>query len=581
MMKTKKIYSVLFFLIVIGLVCHSQFSFCQTDESFYISMTHRLSQGDNLILDEWHPTQFYSPLLLPFYNLFTFIMSSNQGIILYYRVLTIFFSVFVCWLFYCEMQRFYKKLFSFCAAIILLLFTRANIAGASYYKLCSTFIILAYTLLSKSEREAKPVNYILRILTGIIISFAVLCQPFLAFFAILAGIVGFVKKSTRLRTLQICLGILIAAGWYILFFLSKGTINEYLRGIKYVLSDPGHQFSFVSWIYVMARDHYRTNSVIVICLVICLAGYVVWNYKKKRILPILFYYFQFLTLCLSIMKPLIKIHHVPCYSYLGSFAIASFPFFLHLTLHNKASHATVLYYIGIVLAISFSLGSNTGYDAMLTGYHISAAAMILEIGTLWALMSKNQNTRDKKSLRQHVFKTSAIVLCYILLLFTGVQRTFGFYRDAPIGQMTERIVQGPAAGLLTTKQHAEEYNSIFNIINSQCNVSDNDNTKLICSKLIPWVYLCSDLRCGAPSTWTTPISSQMLIDYIDIHNPCAMYVAIFTETVGSYNSCYFNNHLERNNMNDQTIDGDFYERLQREGIIVYGDKQMILYNLNE
>ena len=580
-MKTKKIYPVIFFLIVIGLVFHSQFSFCQTDESFYISMTHRLSQGDNLILDEWHPTQFYSPLLLPFYNLFSFVMSSNQGIILYYRVLTIFFSAFVCWLFFCEMKRLYNALFSFCAAIIFLLFTRANIAGASYYKLCGTFVILAYTLLIRSERKVKPASYILRIIAGMIISFAVLCQPFLAVFAILAGIVGFVKKDTRFRILQIFLGILIAAGWYILSFLSKGTINEYLLGIKYVLSDPQHQLSFISWLYAMATSHFNANSIIAICFIICLTGYVVWNYKKKKILPRAFFCFQCLVLCLSIIKPLIKIHNVPCYSYLGSLAIASFPFFLYLTLQKKASRTIALYYIGIILAISFSLGSNTGYDAMLTGYHISAAAMILEIGTLQALVPKNQNSRNKKSLRQIIFKNSAIILCCILMIITGIQRTFGFYRDAPIGQMTERIEQGPAAGLLTTEQHAEEYNSIYNIMNSQRNVTDKENTKLICSKLIPWVYLCSDLRCGAPSTWAAPVSSQMLIDYIDIHNPCAMYVAIFTETVGSYDSCFLNNHHERHNMNSQIIDGDFYERIQREGIIVYKDKQMTLYNLKE
>ena len=544
-------------------------------------MTHRLSQGDNLILDEWHPTQFYSPLLLPFYNLFSLVMSSNQGIILYFRVLTIFFSGFVCWFFFCEMQRFYNAFFSFCAAVILLLFTRANIAGASYYKLCGTLVILAYTLLLKSEREVKPLNLILRIIAGIIISFAVLCQPFLAIFVILAGIVGFVKKGIRLRTLQICSGILIAAGCYILFFLSKGTINEYLSGIEYVLSDPNHQSSFISWLYVTVTQHFNTNSVIIICLVICLAGYVLWNYKKKRVLPITFFYFQCLTLCLSVIKPLIKTHYVPCYSYLGSFAIASFPFFLYLTLQKKSSHSTVLYYIGIILTISFSLGSNTGYDAMLIGYHISATAMILEIDTIQALIMKNQNTKNKKPIKQIVLKNSSIVLCCILVLYTGVQRTLGFYRDAPIGQMTERITQGPAAGLLTTEQHAEEYNCIYNTINNQINVSDNENTKLICSKLIPWVYLCTDLKCGASSTWAAPISSQMLIDYINIHNPCAMYVVIFTETVGSYDSCFFNNHHERHNVNSQIFDGDFYERIQKEGKIVYKDKQMTLYYLNE
>ena len=62
---------VLILCILFGhLLFHTQYSFCQSDESFYISHVKRLYEGNRLILDEWHPTQFYLPILLPFYAVF-------------------------------------------------------------------------------------------------------------------------------------------------------------------------------------------------------------------------------------------------------------------------------------------------------------------------------------------------------------------------------------------------------------------------------------------------------------------------------------------------------------------------------
>ncbi len=580
-MKAKAYYSILFLVLMFGLLLHSQFSFCQSDESFYLSTTYRLLQGDQLIIDEWHPTQFYSPLLLPFYKVFYSLTLSNQGIILYFRILTIIFSVFVCWLFFIEAQRIYNTYFSFCAAVILLLFTRANIEGPSYYKLSTTLVTLAFTLHLKSGRIPKPADFFMRGLVGITISFAVLCQPFLAFFVIIAGIVGIAKKSSRHKTLQICSGILIAAIWYIIVFLPKVTINEYINGLQYVLSDPQHQNSFFSWLYVLIKGHFSTNSIVVICLTLYLTIYVILKYINNKNITRYFYVLQCFTLILSFIKPLIKIHYVPCYSYLGTFVVASFPFMLNQSLRNKISQASIFYCVGIVLAISFSLGSNTGYDAMLTGYCISAAAMVLEISRSPILFTEKTKHKDKVDFGNIVAKKITIVLCAFILLIMGIQKTFGFYRDAPIQLMNKRITEGPAAGLITTEQHAKEYNSIYNIINNNSSCLTNNNAKLICSKLVPWAFLCSPLRCGAPSTWTAEISSPRLVDYFNSHDSYAMYVVIFAENVGSYDSNFFNNHLERNNMNSQILEGEFHERIQNNSLIVYNDSQLTIYLLEK
>ena len=91
-------------LLVLGtaLILHCRLSFCQSDESFYLALAHRLWSGDRLIIDEWHVAQFYSPIILPFYALFRAAVPDGSGVYLYARVLHVFFSVVVSILFYRE-----------------------------------------------------------------------------------------------------------------------------------------------------------------------------------------------------------------------------------------------------------------------------------------------------------------------------------------------------------------------------------------------------------------------------------------------------------------------------------------------
>lgn len=55
----KKINGNILIIIMIGIVLlvRSFYSFCGTDECFYLSTTHRFWQGDKPIIDEWNPAQ--------------------------------------------------------------------------------------------------------------------------------------------------------------------------------------------------------------------------------------------------------------------------------------------------------------------------------------------------------------------------------------------------------------------------------------------------------------------------------------------------------------------------------------------
>ena len=65
------------------------YSFCWSDESFYLSLVHRFWLGDRPIIDEWSGIQFYSLVLLPIYGFYMKIIGNNEGIYLFFRLLIV------------------------------------------------------------------------------------------------------------------------------------------------------------------------------------------------------------------------------------------------------------------------------------------------------------------------------------------------------------------------------------------------------------------------------------------------------------------------------------------------------------
>ena len=245
---------------------------------------------------------------------------------------------------------------------------------------------------------------------------------------------------------------------------------------------------------------------------------------------------------------------------------------LWAALRREWSDPVKLYFIGIVVAACFAIGSNTGFDAMLTGYCISAAAGLLYISTA-GLQFK---IGDKKSLS---FQNVAVYIAVVIVLVAGVQRTFGFYRDSRISRLTVRLTDGPAAGLLTSEENADQYNDLVQVLKDD-NIFSDSNALILHSKCVPWAYLCRENRVGSPTTWAVRISEPRTEYYLRSRNIDDLYVCIYSEEVASYQSCYFNNHKETRNYNAQALKGAFYNRITEEEPL-YQDHYVKVYHLKE
>ncbi len=551
-------------LIFLGilLIWHSRMSFCQSDESFYLSLVHRLWSGDRLILDEWNLSQFYSPLLLPLYALYRAVVPSGEGIYLFARVLQIIISLLCSLLIYRKCCRETGCFSAFIASALLLLYSRANIPGLSYYNLCLQFSLFSLICFLSDKKG-------LWFTGGIFLSCAVLCNPFLAIFAALAMIVVCFQPTHNARALYGALGILSSAGTYLVMLLFHGQPAKLLSSLKLMMGDPTHSFTLYNVVRRIASGvyHYIPPLLFVLTGIGC---FFVVRCRRRGTKCIIIQTSYLLIGFLLLGGVALKAVSSLCFLVSVPFTLLMLPLVVEAYLKRKCFFALALYAEGLMLAAAFSLASNTGFDAMTVGFACSSAGGVL---LLFSLKESSDSGRTKR----YVQTGLSVCLCATLLGTFAAHRFLGIYRDAPIAELTERIEEGPAAGLYTTKQHAEEYAAIYSEI-QKVYLRYPATHSVLFSKLLPWAYLATDWRCAAMTAWSVPIDDPRLEAYY-LDHPKPDLVFLLAEDTAGYETAPFNNQTGNSHRNANSLKGSFYEEIRHNGVIVDKTPQMTVFHL--
>ena len=553
--KTKKELIVCVFVLFALFCCllfHAQYSFCQSDESFYISNVKRLYQGDRLIIDEWHPTQFYLPILLPFYAAFRFFAGSDDGILYFFRIIAISISFISSMAFFIEIKKENSNFVAFCVAALLLLFSRANIPGVSYYNLNLHLSLFFFITLRNALKNHGTKAIALNILSGISLSLAVLCQPYTAFLYLLLMVYLIINKSTRKNGWFVFITVLLMGTTYLLFCFFRDSVASYLLNIQYVLSDPAHNKNIFSSLKDILYVYYKYISIPYCLSTIVLCAWFYYSRRKGKPLSRFQIACQIVLLYIMLAKPLIHINAYPCYSLFAFITVAVLPSVIYYIRQKEKCLMIELYLLGICLSILWGIGSNTGLDGMIVGYCISGIGALL-------LIARIIHDMYQISWRRALLSFFSC-LCGLVLIASFAQRFLGFYRDASIDQLNTRIEQGPAKGLLTTEDSANQYNELYEVIHEQ--FINSPNATVIHMKLVPWAYLCSEWRYYAPTSWANELNSSRLKQYYDIHDGILPdFVFIYSAEVGAYRGNYFNNHSDENYVNEMDYSGELYEKL--------------------
>lgn len=523
----------LFFALMIGALIFSfwkcRYGFAGDDEAFYLTIPQRLIDGDALIKDEWHLSQLSGIFMMPFVWLYTTIMQSTDGIILAARIFYIIFHATVSVIVYTRLRKYgYISVF---ASVLYFIFSPYNIMAMSYNTMGLDFITLTGAIIGTADYKKKlPV-----ILSGITFAASVLCCPYLAVVYVLFGIcvivhqiiknkdIKFVLKSElfSIKTfLFFTLGVSALAVVFLIFTLTRVSVNEIIEYLPYLMTDPEHPqiafttrftsyfksifdfneyfkyafYSYVVMLVIMVADRKRklhrsvyliaTTAIVIFCYVIILPN-LTYTYYNAIMFPIIFIGITSYILC-----------------------------------DNKPRELFAsLFILGILYSIAICFSSNQYFYIIAVALTSANLASYVFLGQL---IKEMRTSPDNIEYAVWVKRGSFAFVAFMIILQASfqinVKAKHCFWEMGGMQSLTSQISSGPAKGIYTTDQNCNSYEKIRYDLSYYNGVQSD---KILHLTRRTWCYLATDnLPYGTLSAWISgekPSSIDRLKVYYSVN----------------------------------------------------------------
>lgn len=539
-------YYIYFIFAIYFLICliRATKGFCWSDESFYFSMTDRFFKGDMPMRDEWWRAQMSSVFCLPFYSLYVLITGSNAGIILYFRVLYVISTLILSIVAYKIIGKHYPTSVSLVIATLIMFYSHLNIATFSYYMLSVISVLLTLLMIydyydtnSKVELIIAGFSFAISVLslpTLVIVYFIIMALVGLAIVVSLLSFVPLKIKSSikNMRLPQVSLytiiGIAIPAIIVVVYLLINMSISDLIKSIPFVLSDKEHSYTIMSAakkFFTAVRDVYGKYTYI--CAILAIIALCAQKWIKNTIAS------DAIVIADILIYIVLAIKSYSHTGYIQSVLVLTLiPLFF---LSNKKNHRLFWLFAvgGATLAMTYSVSSNGQLYILAIGHFIMAIACICASYDYFS--SKDEINK--------VQKVSALFVSLMILYACCVTfslRMVNVYRDAPVNKLNGKITVGPAKGLYTTEEHLTYYNTVCDTIDKHCtSATNNSSDKIMFSKICPWGYMYTDLKCAMPTTWRT--NSYLDEQFMDYYNygmhSMPDIILVLDEEYGSYDAC--------------------------------------------
>lgn len=188
--RARRIAAAAVFLVLAGTLILSAFTLQPiSDEAFYYTIPLRLLQGDRMLADEWHLSQFSSVFLLLPYRIYTAAAGGTEGVLLFMRLLysAVMLTLFV---FYCRTMRGHGVAAIFGAALFCA-DAFVGIPALNYYNLFAHFLTVFCLTLPLAGQRRSPAAMIAE---GLLLACAVLCQPGFAAVWLICGVFVLIRR---------------------------------------------------------------------------------------------------------------------------------------------------------------------------------------------------------------------------------------------------------------------------------------------------------------------------------------------------------------------------------------------------
>ena len=525
------------------LAARAPFSFSWADESFYVALADRFYDGAAPFIDEWHPTQLYVPLLAPFYALYMLVVGSPHGIILYFRYIYLLISFLTAIVAYRVLSREFGRFAACSIALCYLFYLRANIQGPSCYSLCATFFMLAlicalctWTRIRDElddPDEPGAARVLLPLLGGAFIALSALCNIYvIAVFAIacLIALICCAKAHEMRHFIPFAwaiAGVIIVASVYLLYLFMHASPADIIANIGNISLGNGEHLTAVERI-LDYLSFFPVNKVGFAGVCLLTAFLIVWRILKREMsssFKLIILIIDCLLLAGTVMTAFfVSVHPNKAFIAFVEFAI---PVYLLCDNLHPREHPELLFFWlpGIFLSIAWQLACNTETCNMVIGFSIAAYGAIITVLDTFDQVEMpyidDDESEDEEEdvllgeeiINARMMRISHKIACITVLLLTIatiVIRIGSVYLDCTWKEMNTTIWDGPAAGLITSSEHAADYEDVRELMS---NIDDNSSVWI--GPMAPWAYLECAGGCGAPSAWNTFPNQTDLDTYYD------------------------------------------------------------------
>lgn len=246
------ILTILFFVFLI----RNWYSFCWSDESLYVSNMYRLYQGDVFLIDDWHKSTLSSYVTLPLFYLYMLINGSTDGVYLFFRNVMVVLAFINSIMVYNCICRHFSNVAALICSLCLLIYSRANICGVSYYNMGLHLFVLAiciyYLTNFVSSQDTRKVR-LAAFSGGICLGLSIIVNPYIII--IFPLLIIAYMKTNRKSILMTGLGCVLCGLIFFAFYLSGVGVSQLSKAFEnlFHVEEAAVWSRFFQWFVLLYR----------------------------------------------------------------------------------------------------------------------------------------------------------------------------------------------------------------------------------------------------------------------------------------------------------------------------------------
>lgn len=565
------IAAVLFIVLFSYLFIVSAFGMSSMDESCYYTFAERQLQGDRLLIDDWHVSQLSSMMHLFPYWIYTTLVGSTEGLILFMRRLFLAVDLVLYWFLYSRFRN--HGVWGLIPVGLFCGFLPMGIFALNYYTMALQGLAVICCLLFCGRTNK---SWYTLVFTGVVMACTVLAEPLLAalylFWCVLLLIRIISKKKGKARLsaygfildgrtwLLTSAGILLTAIGFFAYLFSRSPLSEIIKGLPELFTD--HEYAFqgegsklLDPGKIMEAVKFYGIIPVLIPPVICL---LILSFRKKtgfgRWKKTLFYLngicligaYAFASYLLIRYKYLFQARTVVpptvYYYYFNGFPSLCFGLNCYLLCNKKDRRLFCFWAVGFAasLMIDFSSELVLGMGAIVAMFEAVPA-----FRTAWNELSSGsgaETENDEKQARgpkRFRLQNAVAMICVCAILGWNGYGLYasGFFHVSEqmaneIGDtaMTAALSRGPLKGVRTIPRISGIYDAFLTDLDG---IKEKNNGPIYIAALIPYLYLYAELPFGTYSSWYVLSDSQTRqVRYWELHperRPAFIYVPYYTD----------------------------------------------------